>query len=163
MTVVDGARARVVDGLNAEGRSLAHVTTGLVICTALIGLVTAASVARPQPVAPGDEPSRHPVLRAVWPSLFSLTTLAALRIWNAPASAARTRALGLWGVLQTSNLFMTLWRPKARRERIAAAATTAALTAAYAHAAAYVDDKAANIAAPTGFTGLAAVIAEPTR
>lgn len=161
MSLVDGARERLSESLNAEGRSLGHVAAGVAVCAGLIGLVAAVSVARPQPLAPGDEPERHPLLRAIWPSLFSLTTLAALRVWNAPASARRNRALGFWGVLHAANLILTVWRPTSRGERIAAATTTAVLTAAYAHAAADVDEKAANLAAPTGFAGLAAVIAEP--
>jgi len=162
MNVAEGAQERLVSTLNAEGRSPIHVATGLAICVALIGVTTALSVARPQPPAPGATPSRHPLIRAVWPSLFSITTLAALRVWNAPSSPARRRALGLWSVLQTSNIAMTLWRPRRRVGQIAAAATTAALTATYAHAASYVDEKAANMAAPNGFAGLASLVATPS-
>lgn len=161
MNLIAAAQDRITDSLNAEGRSLRHVATGAVVCAALIGLVAAVSIARPQPAAPGDESSRHPLMRAIWPSLFSMTTLAALRVWNAPDSANRARALGFWGVLQASNLVMTFWRPQRRAGRVAAATTTALLTAAYAHAAASVDEKAASIAAPAGFAGLASVVAEP--
>lgn len=163
MSIADHAQDKLTESLNAEGRSASHVAIGVAICAALIGVTAAASVVRPQPAAPGAEPSRHPLVRAIWPSLFSVTTLAALRVWNAPSSPERRRALGLWSVLQASNLVMTLWRPTRRSEQVVAAATTAALTAAYAHAAAYVDEKAANMTAPTGFAGLASLAATPSR
>ncbi len=163
MPITDAAANKLTSSLNAEGRSPGHVAAGVAVCAALIGVTAALAVARPQPPAPGAKPSRHPWVRAIWPSLFSVTTLAALRVWNAPASAERSRALGLWSVLQASNIAMTLWRPHRRAEQVVAAATTAALTAAYAHSAAYVDEKAANLTAPTGFAGLAALVATPTR
>jgi len=163
MHIVDEAQDHLTQTLNAEGRSASHVATGVLICVALIGVSAGLAVLRPQPPAPGAEPPRHPLMRAVWPSLFSMTTLAALRVWNAPPSRARNKALGWWSVLQGSNLAMTLWRPRRRGEQIAAAAATAALTAAYAHSASYVDVKAANLTAPTGFAGLASLVATPTR
>lgn len=162
MPVARDVKDQLTESLNAEGRSLGHVAAGVAVCTLLVGIVATLSAARPQPTSPGDEPARQPLLRAVWPSLFSLTTLAALRVWNAPSSTARTRALRLWTLLQASNLVMTVWRPQRRGERIAAAVTTAALTGVYAHAASYVDEKAANLTAPVGFAGLAAIVAEPT-
>lgn len=163
MSLADHAQDKLTERLNAEGRSAGHVAAGVAICAALIGVTAAASILRPQPAAPGAKPSRHPLVRAIWPSLFSVTTLAALRVWNAPSSPERRRALGLWSVLQASNLVMTLWRPARRSEQVVAAATTAALTAAYAHAAGYVDEKAANMTAPTGFAGLASLVATPSR
>jgi benzodiazapine receptor len=163
MHIVDEAQDHLAQTLNAQGRSAGHVVTGVAICAALIGVSAALAVARPVPAAPGAEPSRHPWMRAIWPSLFSVTTLAALRVWNAPPNAARRKALAWWGVLQGSNLAMTLWRPRRRSQQLAAATTTAALTAAYAHAASYVDVKAANLTAPTGFAGLASLAATPAR
>ena len=162
MHLVEDAQEQVVGGLNARGRSAGHVTTGVLICAALIGLTAAASVLRPQPPTPGARPSRQGWVRAIWPSLFSVTTLAALRVWNAPPSPARRRALTWWSASQGANLLLTLWRPRRRAEQVAAAVTTAALTAGYAHAASYVDLKAANLAAPTGFAGLAALVATPS-
>ena len=163
MPIADAAADKVLESLNADDRSAGHVAAGIAICVALIGVTAAVSVARPQPPAPGAKPSRHPWVRAIWPSLFSVTTLAALRVWNAPASPARTRALGLWTVLQASTIAMTLWRPKRRGEQVVAAAATAALTAAYAHSAANVDQKPATLTAPTGFAGRAALAATPAK
>lgn len=161
MQILDEGKDKLRDSLNADGRSVSHVATGVALCAALIAITAGLSVALPQPVAPGAKPSRHPFARALWPALFSVTTLAALRVWNAPSSPQRSRALGFWGVLQASNLAMSLWRPKDRTGQVVAAATTAALTAAYAHSAAYVDEKAAKLTAPTGFAGLASVVATP--
>jgi len=161
MPLADKAQDKLTETLNAEGRSVAHVATGAAVCAVLIAITATLSIVRAQPPAPGAEPSRHPLRRAIWPSLFSVTTLAAMRVWNAPPSRERRQALGLWAVLQASNIALTLWRPQRRNGQLAAAVTTAGLTAAYAHAASYVDQKAATMTAPTGFAGLAAVVATP--
>lgn len=163
MTLASTAADKVSETLNADGRSLSHVAAGVVICAALIGVTTALSVSGRQAPAPGAKPSRHPLMKALWPSLFSVTTLAALRVWNAPDSPERTRALGLWGLLQTSNLACSALKPRQQAGQITAAVATAGLTAAYAHAASYVDRKAAALTAPTGFAGLSSVIATPTK
>jgi len=161
MAVIDRMQDEVEEALNADGRSGAHVALGLLICTGVVAINTAVAAARPQPPAPGAKHSRHPLMRSVWPALFSLTTLAALRIWNAPSSPARSRALGLWGALQGLNMFWMLARPRDKTGQAAAAITTAGLTAVYAHAAAAVDPKAAGMVAPTGFAGLSALVARP--
>lgn len=161
MQVADNIEDKVAESLNAQGRSPGHIFTGVAICLGLIALTTSLSVVRPQPVAPGAEPTRDPWKRAIWPSLFSVTTLAALRVWNAPDSRERTRALTWWGLLQGANAAFTLWRPQGRGGQVTAAVTTAAVTAAYARAAAHVDQKAASMAAPTGFAGLASLVATP--
>lgn len=161
MTLADQARDKLEDTLNAEHRSLGHVATGVAVCLAVVGVTASLAVARPQPVAPGAKPSRHPWIRAAWPALSSVTTLAALRVWNAPESPRRTRALAWWGVLQASNLALMVWRPRDRNVQLAAAMATAGLTAAYAHSAAGIDEKAAGLVAPTGFAGLASIVAQP--
>jgi translocator protein len=161
VSVAGETQEKVLATLNAEGRNWEHVAAGAALCLLTIGLTTALSVARPQPPAPGGEPSRKPWIRALWPALTSVTTLAALRIWNAPSSRARNRALGLWGVLQATNATLLFWRPTDRRAQIAAAVATAGLTAAYARSAAYVDEKSAGMVAPTGFAGLASLVATP--
>lgn len=69
-------------------------------------------------------------MKAIWPSLFSATTLAALRVWNAPASRERTRARGFWGVLQASNLLFSALKPRSQSGQVTAALATAGLTAA---------------------------------
>lgn len=140
---------------------MGHVTAGLLICLLAIGATAVVAATRPVPPAPGAPASHHPLLRALVPAMVSATALAAMRIWNAPASAARTRALSLWGALQGLNLLWLLLRPKDKVTQVLAALSTAGMTAACAHAAAKVDEKAANIVAPTGFAGLSALVARP--
>ncbi len=163
MNLADEAQERVADALNAQGRSTSHIATGLVICMGLIAGTAAVAAIRPQPAAPGAEPSRRPLIRAIWPALFSVTTLASLRVWNAPASRQRTNALGLWAVLQASNALMIFLKPRSAPGQVAAAMATAGLTSAYAHVAASVDQRAAQMVAPTGFAGLAAIAATPRK
>ena len=161
MTILSQTQDKLEETLNAEGRSPGHVAAGVAVCLALVGVTAALAVARPQPVAPGAKPSRHPWIRAAWPALSSVTTLAALRVWNAPSGPRRSRALAWWSVLQASNLALMVWRPRDRNAQLVAAVATAGLTAAYAQTAAHVDQKAAGLVAPTGFAGLASLVAQP--
>lgn len=159
MSLLDKAQDKVEETLNAEGRSASHVALGLLICVAAVGATAAIAALRPQPAAPGATPERRSSpMRAVWPALFSVTTLAAIRVWNAPSSAARTRALGVWGGLQAVNALWMALRPRDRPTQIAAALTTAAMTALYARFAARVDPKAAGLVAPTGWMSLAGLL-----
>lgn len=158
MTVWDKAQDKVEETLNAEGRSATHVAVGLLICAAAVGATAAIAVVRPQPAAPGAPPERRSSpMRAVWPALFSVTTLAAIRVWNAPSSPERTRALAAWGGLQGLNALWMALRPRDRPTQIAAALTTAGMTALYARAASRVDKKAAGMVAPAGWMSLAGV------
>lgn len=161
MTIAHRVEDRIEQALNAEGRGARHVALGLLICAGAAAATATIAVLRPQPVAPGAKPSRHPMVQAVWPAVFSVASLAVIRVWNAPASPGRTRALGLWGGLQGLNAIWMIWRPRDKRAQMAAAVSTAAMTAAYAHAASYIDEKAAGLAAPTAFAGLSAIIAKP--
>lgn len=163
MGVAKAAIDKVEEALNAEGRSTGHIALGIVVCIGLVAATTAVAALKPQPIAPGAKPARNPVLRSLWPAVFSATTIAALRIWNAPSSPKRTQALALWGASQALNLALMVWRPQSRNRQLAAAFSTAGLTAAYAHAAAQIDETAANIVAPTGFAGLSALAARPSK
>lgn len=151
---------KVGETLNSEGRSLGHVLTGAAICLAAVGVSTLVAAYRtPGGVNPKvrrqydrlDEPAIAPPKKAIsilWPALFSVTSLAALRIWNAPPSPERTRALAMWGGLQALNTIWMALGPKRRAEQVVAALSTAGLTAAYAGAARKVDEKAAGMVAP---------------
>ncbi len=161
MHLADRAHDELEEALNAQGRSAGHVLLGVGICLAMVATTTVVASMKPQPVAPGGRPSRHPAMRAAWPALFSVTSLAGLRVWNAPDSVERTRALGLWAALQGASLLWMSWAPKDRATQVVAAVSTAALTAGYAHASSYVDRKAAAMIAPTGFAGVSALIAKP--
>ncbi len=159
MDLATKAQETLDDALNASGRSRGHIAAGVALCVGAIALTAVVAALQPQPATPGEKPSRRPAIRAIWPAIFSLTNLAALRVWNAPDGPRRTRALALWGGLQALNLFWMIMRPTDQRLRVAAAVSTAALTTVYAHAAAYVDEKAAGMVAPTGFAGLSALVA----
>lgn len=161
MNVAAKAQDFARDSLNAQGRSPGHIAIGLGVCVAAIAATGTIAALRPQPVAPGARPVRKPLMKAVWPALFSATTLAAVRIWNAPSSPQRTRTLSLWAALQGMNAMWMLLSPRDRRLQIVAALSTAGVTALYAHSAADIDQKAAGIAAPSGFAGLSALIAKP--
>jgi translocator protein len=161
MTLADKAQDHFQEALNAEGANPSHVMLGVALCIGIVGLNTAvASLRRQTPGLPG-EPNQPSGIRALWPALSSATTLAALRVWNANPSPRRSKALAYWLALQLANTALMISHPRSRSQQLAAALATAALTAAYARAAAYVDEKAADMAAPTGFAGLAAIVAQP--
>lgn len=152
MTLLDDAQDQLEDALNADGRPLAHVALGVLIC---VGAVAASAL-----IAHRAEPSEFQRSMAkeagteknrfahVWPAMFSITTLAALRVWNAPSSPARTRALTLWGASQALNGAWMAASPKNRLLQTLGGVATAALTAAYAREARRVDEKAGGMATP---------------
>jgi tryptophan-rich sensory protein len=161
MSLADEVEDKVQDALNAEGRSASHVALGALLCLGAVAATAVIASVKPQPVAPGAprEP-RSSLSRAIWPALFSVTTLAALRLWNAPPSPARTRALGLWGALQGLNAVWMLIAPRDKPRQIAAGLSTAALTLLYARTASEVDERAANLVGPAGWASLAGLFAK---
>lgn len=152
MALLDKAQDRLEATLNAEGRSGGHVALGVAICVGAVALSAyLAHRAEPGDFQRGVE--RHTEASAdklsqVWPALFSITTLAALRIWNAPASAERTRALTLWGASQALNGAWTSASSSNRLLQLLGGLATAVLTAAYAREARHVDPKAGAMATP---------------
>lgn len=151
MNLLDKAQDTFTDTLNPGHRSAAHVALGAAICIGAVA-VTALLAHRAEP----SEYQRHMEketgasrkgLAAVWPALFSITTLAALRLWNTPASPERTRALTLWGASQALNAAWTA-APKLRALELLGGLATAVLTAAYAQEARRVDARAGGMAAP---------------
>lgn len=161
-----GARLtrEVSETLNAEGQDPAHVAMGLAVCLGAVAAVTVLGARQGrQPAAPGAEPSRSPLAKLIWPAITSTGTIAALRVWNAPDSPERGRALALWGATQALGLFWMKRRPERLPLQLAAALSTAAVTAAYARAALAVDEKAARLVAPTSFAGLSSLLAQPSQ
>jgi len=161
MELADTAKDKFEDALNAEGRSLGHVAAGVLVCVSAVAL-TAILSARQSPRQIDNAPiplteERPSAAKALWPALFSLTTLAALRIWNAPPSPQRNRALGLWAGLQGLNAIFMAIGPRTRAGGTAAALSTAAMTAAYAQAAARVDAKTAGMVTPPVWANLASL------
>jgi tryptophan-rich sensory protein len=153
----------VAEKLNAEHQDPAHVAMGLAVCLGAVAAVTLlGSRQGRQPAAPGAEPSRSPLAKLIWPAITSTGTIAALRVWNAPDGPPRSRALALWGATQALGLFWMMRRPERFGLQLAAALSTAAVTALYARSALAVDRKAAQLIAPTSFAGLSSLVAQPT-
>ena len=103
MSVVEAVEDRVQDSLNAGGRSTGHIVVGGLICLACVAATAAIAATRQQPVAPGAKPSHRPVVRAAWPALFSVTTLANMRVWNAPSRVAVRLYAPLTGLSSVSS------------------------------------------------------------
>jgi len=82
--------------------------------------------------------------------VFSVTTLSAVRVWNAPRQRERTTAMGLWAAAQALNAVWIAMRPASRNLQIIAAMSSAGLAAAFAHEARKLDARAGKLAAPTG-------------
>jgi benzodiazapine receptor len=98
---------------------------------------------------PITEKPRGP-LSLILPAVFSVTTLSAVRVWNAPARPERTTAMGLWAAAQALNAVWIAMRPASRGLQIAAAMSSAGLAAAFAHEARKLDNRAGKLAAPSG-------------
>ena len=168
--VVRGA----VDGLvNSRGRSLQHIAVGLgltigaVALSALVARLNAPTPDNPEIYSDYEEmvqPEIKPpprVFALVWPPLFMALTLSGLRIWNAPASSARTQALTLWGTVQALNAIWMALGPKRLGGQIAAAVASLGTACAYVWRARKVDPPAANMVAPyVGWIGFANVLTE---
>lgn len=86
----------------------------------------------------------------ILPAVYSVTTLSAVRVWNAPSRPERTAALGLWAAAQALNAVWIAMRPASRGLQIAAAMSSAGLAAAFAHEARKLDERAGKLASPTG-------------
>ena len=154
---LDDAQDAAANFLNAEGRGAGHVALGI---AATVGFALAATLfasrtirARPRLLAGDDAPiterPRGP-LSLILPAVFSVTTLSAVRVWNAPARPERTTAMGLWAAAQALNAVWIALRPAGRGLQIAAAMSSAGLAAAFAHEARKLDARAGKLAAPSG-------------
>ncbi|GLS01565.1 hypothetical protein GCM10007859_15800 [Brevundimonas denitrificans] len=161
MTTIEHALDDVQDAaasfLNAEGRGAGHVALGVAVTVgfALAATLFARRTIRPRPQtladddAPITERPRGP-LSLILPAVFSVTTLSAVRVWNAPARPERTTAMALWAAAQALNAVWIAMRPASRSLQIAAAMSSAGLAAAFAHEARKLDAEAGKLASPTG-------------
>ena len=155
--ILDDARDAAGDFLNANQRDLGHVVMGVAVTIgfALGAMLLARTTIRPRPIhladddAPITERPRGP-LSLILPAVFSVTTLSAVRVWNAPARPERTTAMGLWAAAQALNAVWIALRPASRGLQIAAAMSSAGLAAAFAHEARKIDARAGKMAAPMG-------------
>lgn len=168
MDLVHKARAQVGRELNAQDRSANHVALGVALCVALAGgtaVLAARQAARAQTVDDGSAPGSdaRAMLTALLPAVFSMTSLSALRVWNAPDSRARVEALSLWGLSQALNAALVWLSPRRQSAQIAAVLSAAGLTALYARAARKVDARAATLVTPYagGAAFLGALAARP--
>ena len=109
---------------------------------------------------PWFQPPRW-VFAPVWTGLYALIAASGYRVWKAPSSPARTRALALWGTQLGFNaawsyLFFGRHDPKAALVDIGLLSTS---IAAYTHAAAEVDSAANWLMAPyRGWVGFATLL-----
>ncbi|MFN3669911.1 MAG: tryptophan-rich sensory protein [Brevundimonas sp.] len=154
--ILDDARDAAGDFLNANERDVGHVVLGVAVT---IGFALGATLLARQTLRPrhahalGDAPiterPRGP-LSLILPAVFSVTTLSAVRVWNAPPRRERTTAMGLWAAAQALNAVWIALRPTSRGLQIAAAMSSAGLAAAFAHEARKLDEGAGKLASPTG-------------
>jgi len=160
------------DSLNARGRSPTHVATGFALLAGAV-LASALVTYREGPTRSNPrerarlaslekaplQPSRKS-FAAVSPPMFLLLNLSAMRVWNAAATPARTRALCLWGGLQALQAVSTLAGVKRQTVQLAAGVATMAAALAYAKDAGEVDPPSGAIIAPfvswMAFAGLLA-------
>lgn len=144
------------DAVNGHGRSTRHIATGVALVGGAVALsaLIAATPSHPKIKAAYDKLEQPafkppaPVFSAVWPPLFGLLTLSGLRIWNAPPSAERSRALGFWGAIQGLNALWMALGPKRLALQTATAVATLGVSAAYAREAVRVDKAAAGMVTP---------------
>ncbi len=155
--ILDDARDAAGDFLNANERDIGHVALGVALTVgfALGATLLARRTIKPSPLhlAEGDaaitERPRGP-LSLILPAVFSVTTLSAVRVWNAPARPGRTTAMSLWAAAQALNAVWIALRPTSRGLQIAAAMSSAGMAAAFAHEARKLDEGAGKLASPTG-------------
>ena len=156
-TFLDDARDAATGFLNAEGRRPSHVLIGVAVTVgfALAATLFATGTLTPTRDRPGDdhapvtERPRGP-LSLILPAVFSVTTLSAVRVWNAPHARERTVAMALWAGAQALNAVWIALRPAGRGLQIAAAMSSAGMAAAFAHEARKIDAQAGKLASPIG-------------
>ena len=154
-----------VDSLaNSRGRSAQHILIGLGITAGAVAAAVLLAKVSSKPQDDGYEaytdyeppaweqkaaPKPAPkFLTSLWPPMFMALTLSGLRVWNAPASAARTQALTLWGMAQGLNAVWMALGPKRLGGQLAAAIASVGTVAAYVWRARQVDPATAALVTP---------------
>jgi benzodiazapine receptor len=103
----------------------------------------------------------HALVAMLWPPLYMALTVSGLRVWNAPASPQRSKALTLWGLIQGFNALWMAWGPKRVGGQTLATAASVGATAAYAWEASRVKAARNPAAQPyAGWMGMVGVAAE---
>ncbi len=97
----------------------------------------------------------------ILPPLFIAMTLSGLRIWNAPSSPTRTRALTLWSMVQGSNALWLALGAKRLGGQLGAATATLVASGAYAWQARKLVSPASGLNSPyLGWLGFANALTE---
>jgi hypothetical protein len=100
----------------------------------------------------------------LWPPLYMALTISGLRVWNAPASPQRSKALTLWGLIQGFNALWMAWGPKRVGGQTLATAASVGATAAYAWEASRVKAPATSATQPyAGWMGMVGVAVDRLR
>jgi benzodiazapine receptor len=146
--------------VNGKDRSAGHIATGAALITgavALSALIAATHAPTRTNVVvrkdydklkqPGFKPPEK-TFATVWPPMFLLLTVSGLRVWNAPASPERTRALGLWGGIQGLNALWMVLGPNRLPAQTVTAVASLGTSLAYAREAAKVDKVSAELVTP---------------
>lgn len=111
-------------------------------------------------VTPSFKPKRA-IFSLIWPPMMMAMTLSGLRVWNAPPSPQRTRALTLWSLVQGFN---TVWMAAGTKRlggQVTASVASLAAGSAYALTARRVEAPASSLAGPyLGWMGLANLITD---
>ena len=111
-------------------------------------------------VTPSFKPKRA-LSSLIWPPLIMAMTLSGLRVWNSPPSAARTRALTLWSLVQGFNTVWMAAGTKRMGGQITASVAALAAGGAYALSARKIEAPASSLAGPyLGWMGLANLISD---
>lgn len=173
MHIAQSARDAVDGFANSRGRSTGHLllgvglTVGAVLASAMIARANAPTRANPAIRRDYDRLDKPPItppdraFGVIWPPLFMALTISGLRVWNAPASPARTQALTLWGAVQALNAAWMAIGPRHLGAQLATAVASLGASAAYAWRARQVDGPAAGMVAPyVGWLGFANVLTE---
>ena len=171
--IAEHARETLDTLANSQGRSGRHIAAGVALTAGAVALSWA--IARQQAPTPDhprakaefdrlDKPAFQPPAKAfaaVWPPLFIALTLSGLRVWNAPPSAARTRALTLWSLVQGFNALWMGFGFKHLGGQLTASIASLGASMAYAWQARKVDAPAAGMLAPyLGWISFANVLTE---
>jgi benzodiazapine receptor len=97
----------------------------------------------------------------ILPPLFIAMTLSGLRIWNAPSSPTRTRALTLWSLVQGFNALWLALGAKRMGGQLGAAVASLGASAAYAISARKLVAPASGLSSPyMGWLGFANALTE---
>jgi len=134
---------RLRSTLAERGRQpLLHVAAGLALAGAAVLAANLAARRESalalkqsrQGVAEPDRATRPPpaLFGLVWPPIFLALTASGLRIWNAPPSRQRSRALTLWGLALAFNALWMALGPRRFGGRVTTAIASLGASGAYA-------------------------------